>query len=197
MNPVPSISHDFRGSSGPMEADLARILLRREEIQARVRAMAAEIAAGYEGHQAGLTIVPILSGSIVFLADLIRELPVKMKIAMVHVSTYPGERVVAEEPRLVAEVVGEIGGRHVLIVDDILDTGRTLRKVHALVMQQQPASLRTAVLLRKRNKAPRDIRVDFVGFDIDDLFVVGYGLDYGDYYRNFPHIGVLRSELMP
>lgn len=196
MKPVPSISHDFRGLS-PMEADVAEILLRREQIQARIQAMAAEIAAGYEGHPGGLTIVPILSGSIVFLADLIRELPVKMKIAMVHVSTYPGERVVAEEPRLVAEVVGEIGGRHVLIVDDILDTGRTLRKVHALVMQRQPASLRTAVLLRKREKAPPDIRVDFVGFDIDDLFVVGYGLDYGDYYRNFPHIGVLRSELMP
>ena len=83
-----------------MEADVAEILLRREQIQARIQAMAAEIAAGYEGHPGGLTIVPILSGSIVFLADLIRELPVKMKIAMVHVSTYPGERVVAEEPRL-------------------------------------------------------------------------------------------------
>lgn len=197
MNPVPSISRELAGVPGPMAADVGAILLRREQIQARVQALAAEIAACYEDIQAGLTIVPILSGSIVFLADLIRELPVRMKIAMVHVSTYPGERVVAGEPRMVLEIVGEVSGRHVLVVDDIFDTGRTLRTVHAMILQRQPASLRTAVLLRKRDKAPRDIRVDFVGFDIDDLFVVGYGLDYGDYYRNFPHIGVLRPELMP
>jgi hypoxanthine phosphoribosyltransferase len=197
MNPVPSISSDFRGLAEPDGADVAAILLRREEIQARVQALAAEIATCYGGNQDGLTIVPVLSGSIVFLADLIRELPLRMKIAMVHVSTYPGERVVAGEPRMVLQIVGDVRGRHVLVVDDIFDTGRTLRKVHATILQRQPASLRTAVLLRKRDKVPRDIRVDFVGFDIDDLFVVGYGLDYGDYYRNFPHIGVLRPELMP
>jgi hypoxanthine phosphoribosyltransferase len=197
MNPVQSVARDVLVPPKPIDADVARVLFRREEIHVRVKALAAEVAACYAGSEAGLTIVPILSGSIVFLADLIRELPVRMKIAMVHVSTYPGERVLAGEPRTVAEIVGEVSGRHVLVVDDIFDTGRTLRKVHAMISERQPASLRTAVLLRKRDKAPRDIRVDFVGFDIDDLFVVGYGLDYGDYYRNFPHIGVLRPELMP
>jgi hypoxanthine phosphoribosyltransferase len=197
MNAAQSSSPGRAGSPGPMESDLATVLLRREQIQARVRDLAAEIAACYGEIQAGLTIVPVLSGSIVFLADLIRELPVKMKIAMVHVSTYPGERVVASEPRMLLQVAGEVEDRHVLVVDDIFDTGRTLRKVHATILQRQPASLRTVVLLRKRDKAPRDIHVDFIGFDIDDLFVVGYGLDYGDYYRNFPHIGVLRPELMP
>ena len=159
--------------------------------------MATEIAAIYDADDRGLTLVPILSGSIIFLADLIRELPLKMKIALVQLSTYPGSSVTAQEPRTLMELSGEVRGRHVLVVDDIFDTGRTIRTVHAMIAEQQPVSMRTAVLLRKPSKAPPDVSVDFVGFDIDDLFVVGYGLDYDDHYRNFPHIGVLRPELMP
>jgi hypoxanthine phosphoribosyltransferase len=180
-----------------MYRDIARVLFRREQIQARVKTLAAEIAARYGTDDRGLTLVPILSGSIIFLADLIRELPLKMKIALVQVSTYPGASVTAHEPKLVAALAGDVRGRHVLVVDDILDSGKTLRKVCAMVTERRPASLATAVLLRKPTKAPPDLPVDFVGFDIDDLFVVGYGLDYGDHYRNFPHIGVLRPELMP
>ena len=98
--------------------------------------------------------------------------------------------------RTVLPPQGEVGGRHVLIVDDILDSGRTLRRVREMVLARGPLSVRTAVLLRKIAKAPRDINVDFVGFDIDDLFVVGYGLDFDDHYRNYPHIGVLRREVI-
>ena len=180
-----------------MHRDLAKVLLRRRQIHARVRALAAEIAAAYEADQRGLTLVPILSGSIIFLADLIRELPLKMKIALVQISTYPGESVSAHEPKTVLRLSGDVRGRHVLLVDDILDSGRTLRKVQAMVAEHDPASVRTVVLLRKPDKAPPDVPVDFVGFDIADLFVVGYGLDFDDHYRNFPHIGVLRPELMP
>ena len=159
--------------------------------------MATEIAAVYDADDRGLTLVPILSGSIIFLADLIRELPLKMKIALVQLSTYPGTSVTAHEPRTLLELSGEVRGRHVLVVDDIFDTGRTIRRVRAMLAEQEPVSVRTAVLLRKPTKAPPDMAVDFVGFDVDDLFVVGYGLDYGDHYRNFPHIGVLRPELLP
>jgi len=180
-----------------MEKDIARILIAREQIQQRVKTLAAQVAALYDGDQRGLTLVPILSGSIIFLADLIRELPLKMKIALVQISAYPGASTQAGEPRTVLELCGDVRNRNVLVVDDILDTGRTLRKVLQMVRERGPASLRTIVLLRKRSKAPPDIQVDFVGFDIDDLFVVGYGLDYNDHYRNFPHIGVLRPELMP
>ena len=141
--------------------------------------------------------MPVLSGSIIFLADLIRELPLKMKIALVQLSAYPGRAVQAREPQTVIAFSGEVEGRHVLVVDDILDTGRTLRRVQEMIRKRRPASLRTAVLLRKPSKASPDVRADFVGFDIEDEFVVGYGLDFGDHYRNFPHVGVLRSELMP
>jgi len=195
--PLATAPPPARAYNGPVDDDIARILLNREQIQARVRTLAAEIAAGYAHHERGLTIVPILAGSIIFLADLIRELPMKMKIAVVQLSTYPGRSVTAGEPRIVMELAGDVRDRHVLIVDDILDTGRTLRHVQEMIRRCEPTSLRTAVLLRKPAKAPPDLRVDFVGFDIEDLFVVGYGLDFGDLYRNYPHIGVLRAELMP
>lgn len=179
-----------------MEADIERILLSRERIQARVQTLAEEIAGTYRNLDSGLTIVPVLSGSIIFLADLIRELPLKMKLALVHLSTYPGRATTAAEPAEVLRLTGDVRGRHVLIVDDILDTGRTLGRVQAMVRERAPASLRTAVLLHKPGKAPPGTRVDFVGFEIEDLFVVGYGLDFDDLYRNYPHIGVLRAELM-
>lgn len=180
-----------------MDRDIARILLHHDQIAARVRELAAEIAAVYDSGEPALTILPILSGSIIFLADLIRELPLKMKIALVQISAYPGKTVEAEQPRTVIDLTGDVAGRDVLVVDDILDSGRTLRRVCAMIADRRPRSIRTAVLLRKPSKAPADVQADFVGFDVEDLFVVGYGLDYDDLYRNFPHIGVLRPELLP
>ncbi len=179
-----------------MERDIARILIRREQIEARNRELAAEIAAQYDGDDAGLTLVPILSGSIIFLADLIRLLPVKMKIALVQISTYPGGTTTPGDPHTVLELSGDVTDRHVLVVDDILDSGRTLRRVQAMIHARRPRSVRAVVLLRKPAKAPPDVPVDFVGFDIDDLFVVGYGLDFNDHYRNYPHVAVLHPELL-
>lgn len=177
--------------------DIARILIDRERIDARVRELAREIGARYDGDDGGLTLVPILSGSIIFLADLIRQLPLRMKIALVQVSTYPGSATTPQAPRTVLELSGDVAGRHVLVVDDILDSGGTLRRVHAMLRERGVRTIRTAVLLRKPAKAPPDVHVDFVGFDIEDLFVVGYGLDFNDHYRNYPHVGVLHPELMP
>lgn len=179
-----------------MENDIARILIHRDEIQARVRALGAEISATYQASNGGLTLVPILSGSIIFLADLIRELPLKMKIALVQVSAYPGRATQPSDPRTVLELSGDVRGRDVLLVDDILDSGNTLRRVQAMIREREAKSVRSVVLLRKPSKAPPDVLVDFVGFDIDDLFVVGYGLDFDDHYRNYPHVAVLHPELL-
>lgn len=182
-----------------MEADLSRILFTPEQIQRRITALAAEIAASYnDDHEDdGLTLLPVLAGAFIFTADLIRELPLKMKIALVQLSAYPGATTVAREPEIRLDLSAELSGRHVLIVDDILDSGRTIRRVQGLVAAQGPASVRTAVLLRKPDKAPPDVVVDFVGFDVEDQFVVGYGLDFDDHYRNLPCIGVLKPELLP
>ena len=179
-----------------MQRDLCRILFTREQIQARVQALAQEIAAAYPKLDAGLTLCPILSGSFIFTADLIRELPLKMKIALMQVSTYPGRATTPGQPQLMMELNGDITGRHVLLIDDILDSGRTIRRVRQLVGERRPASVRTAVLLRKPARAPADVPVEFVGFDVEDEFVVGYGLDFDDHYRNLPYIGVLKAELM-
>ncbi len=180
-----------------MEADIARILIHRDQIDARVKALAAEIATVYNADRSALTLVPILSGSIIFLADLIRQLPLKMKIALVQVSTYPGASTSPQTPKTVLALTGDVNGRHVLVVDDILDSGRTLRQVQAMVRERGAKSVRTVVLLRKPAKAPADVPVDFVGFDVEDSFVVGYGLDYNDHYRNYPHVAVLVPELIP
>jgi len=132
-----------------MEHDIARILITREEIAQRVAGMADEIARTYSNGEAELTRVTILSGSLIFLADLIRCLPISMKIGLVTVSSYPGATTASRGAKLLSEIRADIRGRHVVVVDDILDTGNTLRLVIERLRQQNPASLRTCVLLRK------------------------------------------------
>jgi hypoxanthine phosphoribosyltransferase len=179
-----------------MQRDFDRILIPRDRIAARVRELAAEIVAAYEkDHIDGLTLVTILSGSLIFLADLIRELPLRMKIGLITVSSYRGATTESRGSIILHELNTDVAGRHVLLIDDILDTGGTLRMVRQRLEAAGARSVRTCVLLCKPSKAPQDVKADFVGFDIDDVFVVGYGLDYNDLYRNFPDIGVLRKEL--
>ena len=179
-----------------MEADIDRILIPRQRIAERVKELADQIAASYGDDAAeGLTLVTILSGSVIFLADLIRNLPLRMKIGLITVSSYAGATTQSRGAKVLKELNVDVTGRHVLILDDILDTGGTLRLVQKRLAESAPKSIRTCVLLRKPTKAPPDVPADFVGFDIEDVFVVGYGLDYNDHYRNFPDIGVLRKEL--
>jgi hypoxanthine phosphoribosyltransferase len=178
-----------------MERDLERILITREQIAARVREMAREIATAYQNEpDADLTIVAILSGSLIFLADLIRELPLRMKLGLITVSSYRGSTTEAGKVEILKELNTDVAGRHVLLVDDILDTGGTLRAVRPMLLAAGARSVQTCVLLRKTAKAPTDVPAEFIGFDIEDVFVVGYGLDFDDHYRNLPEIGVLRPE---
>lgn len=179
-----------------MHPDLDRILISREQIAQRVRELGGEIAEQYRHQEGpeGLTLVTILSGSVIFLADLIRELPLRMKIGLITVSSYHGATTQTRGSVLVSDLNVEVAGQHVLLIDDILDTGGTLRLVRQRLADAGARSLRICVLLRKPSRAPADVAADFVGFDIEDAFVVGYGLDYNDHYRNLPDIGVLRRE---
>lgn len=179
-----------------IEADIDRILIPRARIAQRVRELAGEIARTYEHDlDAGLTLVTILSGALIFLSDLMRQLPLRMKIGLVTVSSYRGATTQSRGASVLQELNVDVAGRHVLVVDDILDTGGTLRAVRQGLARAGAKSIRTCVLLRKPSKAPPDVPAEFVGFDIEDVFVVGYGLDYNDHYRNFADIGVLRKEL--
>lgn len=178
-----------------MQADIDRIIVSRDRIAARIREMADAVGEWYGNSEQGLIIVAILSGAIIFVADLIRRLPMKMKIGLITVSSYHGSR--SRPAQIVYSSHVDVTGRDVLIVDDILDTGQTLRLVLAELARQGPASLRTCVLLRKPDKAPPDLKPDLVGFDVEDVFVVGYGLDYNGHYRNFPDIAVLKPGLCP
>ncbi len=179
-----------------MDPDIERILIPREKIAQRVRELGQEIARAYEhDHDDGITVVTILSGAIIFVADLVRQLPLRMKVGLIMVSSYAGPRTRPNEPQVIQGLNTDVVGRDVLLVDDILDTGGTLRVVRQRLEEAGARSIRTCVLLRKPSKAPADLLADFIGFDIEDAFVVGYGLDFDDHYRNLPDIAVLRPEV--
>ncbi len=181
---------------------IEKVLISRERIASRVTEMGAQIAADLERDAGGggadgrIVLVPILTGSIVFVADLIRCMPLKMSLGVVTVSSYPGKTLESKGAAMRGALPQDLAGRHVLIVDDILDSGRTLGLVRRLIGEQRPASLRICVLLRKAIKRAEDVPVEYAGFDIPDAFVVGYGLDYDGYYRNLPEIAVLKSEAL-
>lgn len=178
-----------------MREDVDRIVISERTLAERVADMAREIAGGYPDTGEGITIVTILAGSLVFLSDLIRRLPLRMRIGLITVSSYAGKTTLSSGATFESAILPDLCNRHVLIVDDILETGGTLRLVQSQVGAAGPRSVKTAVLLRKTSRAPKDLKVDYVGFDIDDLFVVGYGLDYDGLYRNLPYIAVLKTEL--
>ncbi|MEZ6244209.1 MAG: hypoxanthine phosphoribosyltransferase [Phycisphaerales bacterium] len=189
-----------------MFREIDRVLISRDRIAARVHELAEAIARDLtaelerEGSsindEGRIVIVPILTGSIVFVADLIRELPMKLSLDLVTVSSYPGASIKTKGAQLATEMPRSLGAKHVLVIDDILDSGQTLNLVRGLIQQQKPASLRFAVLLDKKERREADIDADYVGFQIPDEFVVGYGLDYNGYYRNHPEIAILRSEAL-
>lgn len=147
-----------------------------------------------DGHDR-IIFVPILTGALVFAADLIRELSMKLSLRVVAVSSYPGTSVESKGAKLAGELPRDLAGKHVVIVDDILDSGQTLGLIDELVQTQKPASVRICVLLKKPPEVrKREVKAHYVGFDIPNEFVVGYGLDYDGFYRNLPYIGVLKQE---
>jgi len=162
------------------------LLFSADQIGARVGELAEQIAGLYAGHE--IALVPILSGSLIFTADLVRRMPLDMIIHVCGLSSYRGAATQPGELSWTVPPPQDLAGRHVLVVDDILDSGRTLRWVCQTVRQQQPASLRTCVLLARHTAA---FQADFVGFRIDSGFVVGYGLDFDGRFRNLPYVATV------
>jgi len=169
------------------------ILIPAERIQLRVAELGRQIAADYTGRP--VTILGVLTGSLMFLADLVRCLDLPLRLGFLQASSYRGAATVPGALHVQPEIMPDIRGRHVLVVDDIFDTGQTLAHVVAHVRGLEAASLRTAVLLRKEKPRTVSITPDYCGFEIPDVFVVGYGLDFNDEYRQLPHLAVLPGPL--
>jgi len=177
-----------------LQDDVARILIDEERLQARVREIAAELDATYAGQEPPL-LVCVLKGAFIFLADLTRYMTIRHEIDFMEISSYRGGTVSSGVVRILLDLEQNIEGRHVLIVEDIVDSGRTLSYITRNLSTRNPATLRVCSLLSKPSRREIPVPVDWVGFEIPDEFVIGYGLDYGEEYRNLPFVGVLKQEV--
>jgi hypoxanthine phosphoribosyltransferase len=177
-----------------MHHDIAEILLPADVIQQRVSALGQQIAGDYAA-VGDLLLVGVLKGCTMFMVDLARAIELPLALDFIAVSSYGSSTASSGVVRLLKDLDTDIAGRHVLIVEDIIDSGLTLEYLRGQLLRRSPASLRICALLNKPERRVTDIAVDYLGFDIPNQFVVGYGLDYDERYRNLPYIGVLRPEI--
>ena len=174
---------------------LPPILLAEDEIQARVVELAAQISHSYASSE-GLVLIGVLKGSFIFLSDLSRRLTVPHRIEFIAVSSYGDKESEHADPvRLIMDVRHGIDGQDVLLVEDIIDTGHTLAYLKRLFSAHNPRSLRTCTLLHKPDRTEQNVDIDFLGFTIPDVWVVGYGLDYAEQHRTLPYIGELPPDM--
>jgi hypoxanthine phosphoribosyltransferase len=172
--------------------DVERVLITDQQLARRIRQMSREIERDFQGRE--MVIVSLLTGTVMFLGDLIRHISLPLRLDFIGVSSYgagteSGELVFTKELRI------DVRGRDVLLVDDILDTGKTMRRVLEKLCLLGPRRMRTCVLLNKAARRVEKVKADYVGFEIPDFFVVGYGLDYAERYRNLPFVGVLHPHM--
>jgi len=172
--------------------DLERVLVTSEQIQSRVKQLAEQISEDY-ANVSQIYLIGILKGAFIFLADLCRQLKIPHVVDFMAVSSY-GKSAKTGAVRLIMDLREPIDGEHAIIVEDIADSGKTLKYLYQVLQWHNPASLKTCVLLRK-NKDNLDVPLNYLGFDIPNAWVVGYGLDYGDHYRTLPYIAELKPEI--
>jgi hypoxanthine phosphoribosyltransferase len=177
-----------------MQDDLDRVLFDEPTILRRLDQIAAQLSVDYRAQE--LTVIAVLNGSLIFMADLLRRLPLPLKLDCLSVASYHGGTMTTGEVVFKQVSLPDVAGRHILILDDILDSGITLAAIAEKLRAARPLSVKICVLLRKKKMRLRQVEADYVGFDIEDEFVVGYGLDYQEHYRNLPCVGVLRKELV-
>ncbi|HUX85583.1 MAG TPA: hypoxanthine phosphoribosyltransferase [Chloroflexota bacterium] len=176
-----------------MNDSVARVLISRNALDQRIRELGQQITADYHGKDPVL--VGVLKGAVVFMVDLARTINLPIELDFMAVSSYGASTHSTGVVRILKDLDRAIGGRDVLVVEDIVDSGLTLRYIVDNLRDRQPASVRICALLRKQKERAPGPAIDYVGFEIPDAFVVGYGLDYAEQYRNLPYIGVLRPEL--
>ena len=169
------------------------VLITADRIQHRVDELARQIMRDYDGRK--LTLVGVLTGSLLFLADLMRRLDLPLRIALIQASSYRGAVTRPGALHVQSDLLPDLRGRHILILDDILDTGHTLAYLVRHLKALEPASLKAAVLLRKQGRQEEPFEPDYCGFEIPDEFVIGYGLDYRELHRNLPFICVLKPDV--
>ena len=176
-----------------MREDIASILLSEEQIHTRVRELGAEISRDYAGKEP--LFVGVLKGCFIFMADLFREVTIHGSVDFMAVSSYGGGTVSTGAVKINKDLSQDIAGKHVIFVEDILDSGVTLSYLKSYLMVRQPASISIATLMDKPARRKAEVKADYAGFIVPDAFVVGYGLDYDEKYRNLPFVGILKPEI--
>jgi hypoxanthine phosphoribosyltransferase len=176
-----------------MHDDVSEVLISHQQIRERTEELGRQITEDYRGKNPLL--ICILKGGLMFLADLMREVDLPLEIDFIAVSSYGDSTESSGVVRILMDLERNIQGRHILIVEDIIDTGRTLSYIIENLLTRGPASIKVCTLLDKPARRELEIPIDYVGFTIPDRFVIGYGLDYGEIYRNLPFVGILKPEL--
>ena len=176
-----------------LEKDIQEVLFSEEQLDRRVREIAAQIEKDYEGKE--IMLIGVLRGSFVFMADLCRRIDLPCTLAFMSVSSYGKGTSSSGQVQITKDLSSDISGQHIIVIVDILDSGNTLSYLLKLLEQRNPASLRLRTLLDKPERRVKEVKGDYSGFTIPDAFVVGYGLDYAEQYRNLPYIGILKPEV--
>ncbi len=176
-----------------LDRDVSEVLLTSTQLQERIAELGAQIGADYADRDPIL--IGVLKGSIVFLADLMRSMAIPLAVDLMELSSYGSGTESSGQVRILKDLKGSIEGRHVIVVEDIIDTGLTLNYLLRYLGERQPASLRVVCLLDKPARRLVEMEIDYRGFTIPDRFVIGYGLDYDERYRNLPYIGVLKPSV--
>ncbi len=176
-----------------LHPDLESVLVTEDQIRRRIKKLGKELKEIYGDEE--FTVISIINGAILFTADLLRQIENPIRLDCIRISSYRNETQSIGTPQLVHSLTLDITKRHVLLIDDILDTGKTLAMVSGIIRKLKPASLKVCVLLDKKGRREVEFNADIVGFNIPDKFVVGYGLDFAERYRNLPCIGVLKPHL--
>jgi hypoxanthine phosphoribosyltransferase len=177
-----------------MRGDLDRVLFDEPAIHRRLDEIAAQISNDYRDRE--LTVIAVLNGGLMFMSDLLRRIPLALKLDCLSVVSYHGKAQTSGEVIFKQVALPDVVDRHIVILDDILDSGHTLAAIREKLETAKPRSIRVCVLLSKKKRRARYVDADYIGFEIEDEFVVGYGLDFMERYRNLPYIAVLRKELI-